>query len=95
MKQKKSPLRKCTGCQSMKDKRDLIRIVKTDTDKFSLDTTSKKPGRGAYVCLNTECIEKAQKSKGLERSFKCFVPKDIYISLKDELNSVMEGKANG
>lgn len=95
MKQKRSPLRKCTGCQSMKDKKELIRIVKNNTNNFCLDTTSKKPGRGAYVCLNTECIEKAQKYKGLERSFKCFVPKNIYISLKDELNSIMEGKTNG
>ena len=85
MKQKKIPLRKCTGCQEMKNKKELIRIVRNDEGEFSLDSTGKKPGRGAYICKNVECLEKAQKSKGLERSFKTAVPKEVYEKLRNEL----------
>lgn len=91
---KKVPFRKCTGCQQMKDKKELIRIVRNDEGKFSLDITSKSPGRGAYVCKNICCLEKAQKSKGLERSFKCFVSKDIYEDLSREITGIVEGKNN-
>ena len=85
MKQRKVPLRKCTGCQEMKNKKELIRVVRNDEGEFSLDFTGKKPGRGAYVCPNTECLEKAQKSRGFERSFKAAVPADVYTALKEEL----------
>lgn len=85
MKQKKIPLRKCTGCQEMKGKKELVRIVKNDEGEFSLDTTGKKPGRGAYICKNVACLEKAQKCKGLERSFKSPVPRDVYENLREEL----------
>lgn len=87
VKQRKTPLRKCTGCQEMKDKRELIRIVKEEENKFSLDETGKKSGRGAYICPNQECLTKAQKSKGLERSFKMAVPKDVYEELSNELST--------
>jgi predicted RNA-binding protein YlxR (DUF448 family) len=86
MKTKRIPLRKCTGCQEMKDKRQLVRIVRSDEGEYSLDFTGKKPGRGAYICPNLECLEKAQKSKGLERSFKSPVPKDVYEKLRRELS---------
>ncbi len=85
MKQRKVPLRKCTGCQEMKSKRELIRIVRNDAGEFSLDRTGKKPGRGAYICPNRECLLKAQKSRGLERSFQGAVPKDVYEQLLREL----------
>ncbi len=88
---RKIPLRKCTGCQEMKSKKELIRIVKSEDGEFSLDLTGKKSGRGAYICPNTDCLLKAQKSKGLERSFKCAVPKEVYEQLKSEL----EGNING
>lgn len=84
---RKVPLRKCTGCQEMKSKKELVRIVKSDEDGFSLDFTGKKPGRGAYICPNITCLEKAQKSKGLERSFKCAVPKEVYEQLHRELEN--------
>ncbi len=64
MKQRKVPLRKCTGCQEMKNKKELIRIVRNDAGEFALDRTGKLPGRGAYICPNAECLAKAQKSKG-------------------------------
>lgn len=88
MKQRKVPLRKCTGCQEMKDKRELIRIVRNDAGEFSLDRTGKKPGRGAYICPNVQCLEKAQKSKGLERSFKAAVPKEVYEQLLMQLEEM-------
>lgn len=85
MKNKKIPLRKCTGCNEMKVKKQLIRIVKDKEGGFSLDTTGKKAGRGAYICHDPECLEKAIKNKGLERSFKCKVSNEIYEQLKSEL----------
>lgn len=85
MKQKSIPLRKCTGCQEMKDKRTLVRVVRSENGEFSVDFTGKKPGRGAYICPNLECLEKAKKSKGLERSFKTPVPSEVYEKLREEL----------
>ncbi len=85
MKQRKIPLRKCTGCQEMKNKKEMIRIVHNDAGEFFLDATGKKPGRGAYICPNIECLEKAQKSKGLDRSFKKAVPKEVYEQLAEQL----------
>ena len=85
MKQRKIPLRKCTGCQEMKNKKDLVRIVRNDEGEFSVDFTGKEPGRGAYVCPNEECLLKAHKSKGLERSFKSAVPAEVYEELKEQL----------
>lgn len=86
MKKRKIPLRKCTGCQEMMDKKKLIRVVRNDAGEFFLDATGKKAGRGAYICPAQECLEKAVKSKGLERSFKAPVPADIYDKLKEELS---------
>lgn len=82
---RKVPMRKCTGCQEMKSKKELIRVVRDEDGAFSLDFTGKKSGRGAYVCPNMTCFSKAQKSKGFERSFKSAVPKDVYENLEKEL----------
>ena len=71
----------------MKSKKELIRIVRSEDGVFSLDFTGKMQGRGAYVCPNLDCLEKAHKSKGLERSFKCAVPKEVYDRLRAELES--------
>ncbi len=87
MKEKKIPQRKCTGCQIMKNKSELVRIVKVCEKQFELDFTGKKNGRGAYVCKSKECLEKAQKSRGLERSFKGQVPKEIYLELLDKIET--------
>ena len=85
MKTRKVPLRKCIGCGDMKNKNELVRIVHGQDGGFSVDMTGKKAGRGAYVCANAACLSRAVKGKGLERSFKSPVPKDIYESLKREL----------
>ncbi len=83
---KKIPMRKCVGCGEMKNKKELCRVIKTQENTFLLDTTGKQNGRGAYICQNSECLEKAVKSKGLERSFKMAIPKEVYVQLQEELN---------
>ncbi len=85
---KKIPMRKCVGCQEMKNKRELIRILKTADEEFLLDATGKKNGRGAYLCFSKECLEKAIKCKGLERSFKQSIPKEVYEKLEKELDEL-------
>lgn len=85
---KKIPLRKCIGCGEMKDKRELLRVLKTSENEIVLDTTGKKNGRGAYLCYKQECLSQAVKNKGLERSFKMPVGKDIYESLKKEFDAL-------
>ena len=69
MKIKKMPLRRCVGCREMKDKKILIRVILTIEGTPVIDSGGKSPGRGAYLCRDMACIAKAQKSRGLERSF--------------------------
>mgnify|MGYP000367434432 FL=1 len=82
---KKIPMRKCVGCQEMKSKKEMMRVLKTSEDTFELDATGKKNGRGAYLCFSKECFEKAVKNKGLERSFKQAIPKEVYERLEKEM----------
>lgn len=81
---KKIPMRQCVGCGEMKPKKELIRILKTEENNFIIDKTGRKNGRGAYICLARECLEKAIKSRGLERSFKMKISEEVYESLKEE-----------
>ena len=81
-KTRRQPLRRCVGCGEMKDKSALIRVALDKTGAINIDPTSRMPGRAAYVCPGTECLEKAQKTKGLERSFKRPVPQEIYEQLE-------------
>lgn len=85
MKTKKVPLRQCTGCGEMKSKKELIRVIKTPENEIIIDVTGKKNGRGAYICCSSECLLKATKSKGLERSLKVNIPKEVYEELEKEL----------
>lgn len=85
---KKIPMRKCIGCQEMKNKKELMRILRTTDGEVVIDTTGKKNGRGAYLCFSQECFEKAVKSKGLDRSLKITIPKSVYESLKEEIESI-------
>lgn len=84
--QKKMPLRKCIGCQEMKNKKSLIRIVKNKEDEFFVDLTGKMNGRGAYICPTKECLSMAIKNKGLERAFKCQIPSEVYEQMQEELS---------
>ena len=85
---KKIPQRQCIGCGQMKDKEELIRILKTQDGSIVIDATGKKNGRGAYICPDEECLQKAFKTKGLERSFKMAIDQSIYDELKKELNNI-------
>ena len=85
---KKVPMRKCVGCQEMKSKKEMIRVIRTSENEFLLDATGKKNGRGAYICPNGDCLSKAIKSKGLERSFKQAIPKEVYETLEKEMKGI-------
>ena len=82
---KKKPQRTCIGCNEQKDKSDLIRIVMNKEGNISIDKIGKANGRGAYICNNIECLEKAIKSKKLERSFERKIDDTIYNSLRNEI----------
>lgn len=88
MAQKKVPLRKCVGCQEMKPKRELIRVVHSPDDRVFLDPTGKKAGRGAYICKNAECFRSARKKKALDRSLKTAVSDEVYQQLERDLGLV-------
>ena len=88
MSMKKVPLRQCIGCQEMKSKKEMIRVIKTAEDEIMLDATGRKNGRGAYLCPSMECLKKAVKGKGLERSFKMAVPKEVYETLEKEMEEL-------
>lgn len=85
---KKIPLRQCVGCGEMKGKKDMLRVLKTAENEICLDTTGKKNGRGAYICRSRECLQKAGRNKGLERSFKMSIPKEVYETLEKEFDSL-------
>lgn len=85
MKQKKIPLRMCLGCKEMKPKRELIRVVKNNEGEINIDLVGKKPGRGAYICKNVECLEQAIKAKRLEKAFETTIDVEIYNNLKNQL----------
>ena len=85
IKQKKLPLRKCIGCNEMKDKKQLVRIVRSNSGEFSVDLTGKMSGRGAYICKSQKCFDSAVKAKRLEKAFKGQIPDEIYVSLRNSI----------
>ncbi len=85
---KKIPMRQCIGCGEMKGKKEMMRVIKTAEDDICLDVTGKKNGRGAYLCVSKECLLKARKNKGLERSFKMSIPEEIYDTLDKEFEAI-------
>lgn len=85
---KKVPMRKCVGCQEMKSKKEMLRVIRTQEGEFLLDATGKKNGRGAYICPSSECLAKAIRQKGLERSFKQAIPQDVYEMLEREMREI-------
>ncbi len=86
-KAKKIPQRQCLGCREMKDKKALIRVVRSPEGAISLDFVGKKPGRGAYVCPNRECLAKARKSRALERAFSTQIPEEVYEELERQMEA--------
>ena len=85
MQNRKIPFRKCMGCGEMKNKRELVRIVKNKDGEVSLDLTGKKAGRGAYICPQLSCLQKARKSRGFERALSCKIPEEVYDQMEQEL----------
>ena len=83
--QKKIPQRQCMGCRERKEKRELIRVVRSPEGQVSLDFKGKAPGRGAYICPNSECLRRAIRSKALERSLDVEIPQEIYARLEQEM----------
>ena len=84
-KPRKIPQRQCVGCREMRDKRVLLRIVRTPEGEILLDSTGKKSGRGAYVCPDPECLKKARRSKALERAFDTAIPPEVYDALEGQM----------
>ncbi len=91
MKPKKIPIRQCLGCREHFPKKELIRVVRSPEGEISLDFKGKKPGRGAYICKNQECLKKIRKSKALERAFECTVPDEVYDQLSVEMEEQIIG----
>ena len=96
MYRKRVPLRMCAGCGEMKPKKELVRVVKAPDQKdedgrvvrpgeISLDLTGRKPGRGAYVCRDINCLRAARKARSLERAFSCQIPAEVYDRLEEEI----------
>ncbi len=85
---KKIPLRQCIGCGEMKSKKEMMRVIKTAENDIVLDVTGKKNGRGAYLCKSSECLHKARKNKGLERSYKMSIPDSVYEELEREFSEI-------
>ena len=85
LKPRKLPQRQCLGCREMKNKRDLIRAVRSPEGEITPDFKGKKPGRGAYVCPQAECLRKARKSRALERAFSAAIPPEVYEQLEEQM----------
>lgn len=83
---KNIPQRTCMGCNSKKDKKDLIRIVKNKNNEISIDKTGKQDGRGAYICNDEQCLEKAIKTKRIERTLGIKISEEVYSNLKKIIN---------
>ena len=89
--QKKIPQWQCMGCRERREKRQMIRVVRTPEGNVNLDFSGKMNGRGAYICPNAECLKKALRSKALDRSLEVTIPEEVYARLEKE----MEGGQNG
>jgi len=86
MHQKRVPMRMCTGCGQMKTKKELVRVVKSPEQEISLDLTGRKPGRGAYVCKNIDCLKAARKARRFEKAFSCKIPEEVYDRMEEEIS---------
>ena len=91
VKPRKIPTRQCLGCNEHKPKKELLRVLRTPEGEITLDFTGKKSGRGAYICYDMECLEKAQKSKRLEKALEIKIEDELY----DQIKNVIENKNGG
>ena len=88
MTKRKIPSRQCIGCGEMKEKREMLRVIKTPENVIVIDVTGKKNGRGAYLCHSVDCFQKAIKLKALEKSLKTAIPTEVYEKLEKELSEL-------
>ena len=86
--ERKIPLRQCVGCGEDRDKKAMMRVIKTAEGEILLDDTGKKNGRGAYICKTADCLAKAIKNKGIDRSLKMKIPENVYDELIKEMNNI-------
>lgn len=84
---KKIPMRQCVGCREMREKKELIRVVKSPEGEVSLDFKGKKPGRGAYLCPDPECLKRARKARALERALEIAMPAEVYDALEEQMKA--------
>ena len=89
--QKKIPQRQCMGCRERKEKRAMIRVVRTPEGEVTLDFSGKKNGRGAYLCPDPNCLKKAIKAKSLDRSLEVTIPEEVYSRLEKEMEAGVNG----
>ena len=98
MRPKKTPMRMCLGCNEMKPKKELVRVVKAPQKEeaappeVSVDLTGKKPGRGAYLCRDAQCLRQARKSRRLERAFSCKIPEEVYDRMEEEIQRAQQAQ---
>ena len=84
---KKIPMRQCVGCREMREKKEVIRVVKSPEGEISLDFKGKKPGRGAYLCPDENCLKRARKGRALERAFETAIPAEVYDALEAQMKA--------
>ena len=87
---KKIPMRQCMGCRTMKPKAELVRVVRSPEGEVSVDLKGRKPGRGAYVCRDAECLKKAIKSRALSKALEAELPEEIYDTLRQQMENADE-----
>lgn len=85
MKERKVPMRMCSGCGISRPKKELVRVVRSPQGQISIDFSGKKPGRGAYICPSLDCLKKARKAKRFEKSFETPIPEEVFDALESEL----------
>ncbi len=91
MQQRKIPLRRCTGCNEQKPKKELVRVVRSPQGEIALDRVGKMPGRGAYLCPGAQCLAKARKAKRLERALDAQIPPEVYERIEQEIEGAQSG----
>lgn len=91
MQQRKIPLRRCTGCNEQKPKKELVRVVRSPQGEIALDRVGKMPGRGAYLCPSAQCLAKARKAKRLERALDAQIPPEVFERIEQEIEGAQSG----
>lgn len=92
---KNIPQRTCTVCKKQKNKNELLRIVKDKENIIKVDENGREPGRGAYICYNKQCLEKAKRGKRLENALNIKIDDQIYENMKDVIEKKIGGDVIG